>query len=258
SLGNECDLTSADFLTYLGHDTETGVIGAYLEGITDGPYFLKALKRASKEKPVILWKVGQTPEGSRAASSHTGAMAGSRAIWEAVVRQGGAVPVFGFEALVDALMGFSLLPQGLGDRIAILSGPGGLAVATAEACGNMGLGLAELSAETRSMLAQFVPPTGTSLRNPVDVGLTASMEIDIYTKAARLLAADPGVDGVVVLGRGANPELDKLYTESLIQARKDYDKPFVMVGIPGFESDMATAFCQAGLPFFETAERAMA
>jgi acyl-CoA synthetase (NDP forming) len=258
SLGNECDLTGADFLTYLGNDPETGVIGAYLEGITDGPYFLDALKSASREKPVILWKVGLTPEGRRAASSHTGALAGSRAIWAAVVRQGGAVPVVGFEALVDALMGFSLLPQGLGDRMAILSGPGGLAVAAAEACGNMGLSLAQLSAETRSTLTEFVPPTGTSLRNPVDVGLTASLDIDIYSKAARALSADPGVDTVVVVGRGMSPELDKLYTESLIQAQRDYDKPFVIVGIPGFESDMATVFCQAGIPFFETAERALA
>ena len=164
----------------------------------------------------------------------------------------------GFEALVDALMGFSLLPQGLGVRMAILSGPGGLAVAAAEACGNMGLSLAQLSAETRSTLTEFVPPTGTSLRNPVDVGLTASLDIDIYSKAARALAADPGVDAVVVVGRGMSPELDKLYKESLIQAQRDYDKPFVIVGIPGFESDMATVFCQAGIPFFETAERALA
>ena len=72
-------------------------------------------------------------------------------------------------------MGFSLLPSDLGDRIAIISGPGGLAVAAAEACGDNGLRLAKLSPETRSTLAEFVPPTGTSLSNPVDVGLSASL-----------------------------------------------------------------------------------
>ncbi len=114
SSGNDGDLTAADFLTYLGHDPETGLIGAYIEGIKNGPAFLRALQQASLKKPVIIWKVGLTPEGSRASASHTGALAGSRKVWQAVERQAGAIPVVGFEAWVDALMGFSLLPENLG------------------------------------------------------------------------------------------------------------------------------------------------
>jgi len=258
SLGNECDLTCADFLTYLGNDLETGVIGAYIEGIKDGPSFLSALKNASRKKPVVVWKVGLTPEGGRAASSHTGALAGSRRIWEGVVQQGRAVPVEGLESMVDLLMGFSLLPADLGNRMAILSGPGGLAVAAAEACGNVGLRLAELAAETRAALAEFVPPAGTSLRNPVDVGLSASLETDIYIRAARAVAADPGVDAVLVVGRGMTQESNELYTQSMIQAHEDYRKPFLVVGIiPGLDADFATNFFQAGIPVFETVERAM-
>ena len=257
SLGNECDLTSADFLTYLGRDPDTLLIGTYLEGIKDGPFFLNALRKASLEKPVILWKVGLTSEGRRAAGSHTGAMAGAGDIWEGLVRQGGAVPVVGFEAWVDALMGFSLLPSPLGDRMVIVSGPGGLAVSAAEACGSVGLRLAALSPQTQSTLAGFVPPAGTSLRNPVDVGLGASLETDIYIRAARTAAADPGVDTVVVVGTGLTPEANKTYTESMIQAQEDLQKPFVMVNIPGFDPDLAQTFCRAGIPFFETAERAM-
>jgi acyl-CoA synthetase (NDP forming) len=257
SLGNECDLTSADFLTYLGRDPDTRVIGAYLEGIKDGPFFLKALRAASLEKPVILWKVGLTQEGGRAAASHTGALAGAREIWEGVVQQSGAVPVVGFEVWVDALMGFSLLPPGVGDRMAIISGPGGLAVSAAEACGNNGLRLAPLSPETRSAMAKFVPPTGTSLQNPVDVGLTASLDIEIYIQAARTVAADPGVDTVVIAGIGLNPGGNQRYTEAIIQAHKDSQKPFLMVKIPGFAPELAQKFCEAGVPFFETTERAM-
>jgi acyl-CoA synthetase (NDP forming) len=257
SLGNECDLNSADLLTYLGNDTETGVIGAYLEGIKDGPRFLAALREASLKKPVLIWKVGQTPEGRRAVQSHTGALASSTEIWRGVMGQGGAVPVVGFEALLDSLMGFSLLPAGLGDRVAILSGPGGLAVAVAEACGNVGLRLAELYTETRSTLSTFVPPTGTSLSNPVDVGLGASLEMEIYVQAARCLAADPGVDVVVAVGAGLTPESNRLYTESMIQASKDFGKPFLIVKIPGFDPVLAQSFCQSGVPFFDSAERAM-
>ena len=257
SLGNECDLTSADFLRYLGSDPETHLVGAYLEGIKDGPRFLEALKEASLKKPVILWKLGLTHEGQSAAASHTGALAGSREVWHSVVRQGGAVSVVGFEAWVDALMGFYLLPSGLGDRLAIVSGPGGLAVSSAEACGSAGLRLAVLSPQTRRALAKIVPPTGTSLRNPIDVGLSASIEMDIYIQAARTAAADSGVDTIVVVGAGLTPETNQQYTEGMIRARDDSQKPFVMVKIPGFDPSLAQTFCRAGVPFFESAERAM-
>lgn len=258
SIGNESDLTGADFLMYLGQDTETHLIGAYLEGIKNGAFFLKALKDASVKKPVILWKLGMTPEGSQAAASHTGALATTRKIWEGMVRQGGAIPVVGFEAWVDALMGFSFLTARLGNRMAIISGPGGLAVSAAEACGRAGLKLAQLSSETRSVLAKVVPPTGTSLRNPIDVGLTASLDMEIYIQTARAAAADPGVDAVVVVGIGLTPETNQLYTKSMIQAREDSQKPFIMVNIPGFDPGLARIFCKAGVPFFETSERAMA
>jgi acyl-CoA synthetase (NDP forming) len=257
SLGNECDLTLADFLTYLGRDPDTRVIGTYIEGIKNGPAFIRSLKEASLEKPVIVWKVGLTPEGSSAASSHTGALSGPREIWEAVVRQGGAIPVVGFEAWVDSLIGFSMLPPNLGDRMVIISGPGGLAVSAAEACGNVGLRLAELSPESRTALTGFVPPTGTSLRNPIDVGLTASLDIDIYINTAKIAAYDPGVDAVVVMGIGLSPEVNEIYANAMIETHEETGKPFVIVNIPGLDSKAIQTFFDAGVPFFESAERAM-
>lgn len=257
SLGNECDLTAGDVLSYLGDDPKTGVVGAYLENIRNGPSFLNVLKHVSRKKPVVIWKVGLTPEGSKAAASHTGALAGSRDIWNGIVRQSGAVPVEGLDVLLDTLMGFSLLPPRLGDRVAILSGPGGLAVAAAEACGNAGLKLARISSKTRTTLAEFIPPTGTSLQNPIDVGLTASLEIQIYLRAAKALAEDPGVDAILVVGRGMTPDSHKRYTEGLIQTQRESRKPFLVVNIPGFDADFAVELCQAGVPFFETVERAV-
>lgn len=257
SLGNEADLNSADFLTYLGSDDETKVIGAYLEDIKDGPRFLKALKAASLNKPVILWKVGLTPEGGRAASSHTGALAGSSEIWQGVINQSGAIPVVGWEEWVDKLMGFNLLQEESGDRVAIISGPGGLCVSAAEACGNNGLKLADLADDTKKALAEFVPPTGTSLANPIDVGLHASLEIDIYINAARAAAADPGVDVVLVAGCGFDRATNEKYADELIKAKYEFKKPFLMVNIHGFDEDLGHRFCQSGLPFFETSERAL-
>lgn len=258
SLGNECDLSSSDFLEYLGQDRETRVIGTYLESIKDGASFLEIVRTVSQDKPVVVWKVGLTPEGSEAAASHTGALASSADLWKGVVNQSGVIPVAGFEAWVDTLMGCSMLPDCLGNRIAIISGPGGLAVSAAEACGREGLKLAHLSAGTKAELERIVPPTGTSLRNPVDVGLTASLEMNIYIDSARAVASDEGVDAIVVIGMGMTEESNKEYTDAMIQFQKKYGKPFLMVNIPGFDRELVKTFLDEGIPFFETAERALA
>jgi acyl-CoA synthetase (NDP forming) len=257
SLGNACDLSASDFLAYFGNDPETLVIGAYIEGIKDGPLFLKSLRDVSRVKPVVLWKVGMTKEGSHAASSHTGALAGAVEIWRGVLKQGGAVPVAGFEAWLDALMAFSMISSAAGDRMAIVSGPGGLAVSAAEACGNVGLKLAELLPETQSKLARIIPPTGTSCRNPIDVGLLPSLDIDIYVEAAIIAAQDPGVDALVVIGAGLSPEINDRYTAGFIKMRQKIQKPLLMVKIPGFDESLARRFCEADIPFFDSAERAM-
>jgi len=257
SLGNECDLTSADFLLYLGNDPETSLIGAYIEGIKDGRRFFDALRTAALKKPVILWKVGLTPAGAQAAASHTGALACTKDIWNGIIQQAGAIPVSGFEAWLDTLMGFAMLPSPLGDRIAIISGPGGLAVSAAEACADNGLSLATLSDQTKAALAAVVPPTGTSLRNPVDVGLTASLDIEIYIQSIQAVMADPAVDALVIIGTGLNEESNKLYTDAIIETRRQSGKAMLMVNLPGFDSSHIPRFCDASIPYFESSERAL-
>ncbi len=257
SSGNECDLTAADFLTYLCNDTDTGLIGAYIEGVKNAPYFLDALRHAALKKPVIMWKVGLTAEGARASASHTGAMASAPNIWQGVLQQTGAIPVVGFEALVDALMGFSMLPSNPGNRMAIISGPGGLAVSAAEACGRERIRLADLLPETRIGLARLISDSGTSLLNPIDVSLSAHFDLDIFFQSVRTVAADPGVDAIIVIGCGLSPETNKLYAEGLIRAYRDCKKPIIAVKIPGFDLKYAQLLCRGGIPFFDSAERAV-
>jgi acyl-CoA synthetase (NDP forming) len=257
SIGNECDLSCPDFISYFAQDASVKVIGAYIEGIQDGPAFLSAVRNASLAKPVIIWKMGLTQAGARAAASHTGALAGSAEIWDAVARQAGVLSVHGFEAFLDALMAFSLLPDKVGRRMAIISGPGGLAVSAAEACSAEGLWMATLAADTRAELADLMPPTGTSTANPIDVGLTASLDVNIYIETARRTAMDPGVDAVVVIGIGLDQETNEQYTQGILNVQKASRKPFIMVGIPGFSEDIISRICNAGVPFFDSAERAM-
>ncbi|MDX2499365.1 MAG: CoA-binding protein, partial [Deltaproteobacteria bacterium] len=257
SSGNECDLTAADFLTYLGNDPDTGLIGAYIEGIRNGPYFMDALRKASLNKPVIMWKVGLTPEGARASASHTGAMAGSLNIWQGVLQQSGALPVIGFEALTDALMGFSIFPANPGKRMAIISGPGGLAVSAAEACGRQGLQLANLTPETRSELDRLITYPGTCVLNPIDVSLAAHFDLEIFFQSVRLAAADPGVDAMIVIGCGLTPETNQIYVDGLIMVQQELRKPILAVKIPGFDPKYSQQLCRGGIPFFDSAERAV-
>ena len=257
SSGNECDLTAADFLTYLGNDPDTGLIGAYIEGIRNGPYFMDALRKASLNKPVIMWKVGLTPEGARASASHTGAMAGSHEIWQGILQQTGAVPVVGFEALTDALMGFSMFPANPGKRMAIISGPGGLAVSAAEACGRQGLQLANLTPETRSELDRLITYPGTCVLNPIDVSLAAHFDLEIFFQSVRLAAADPGVDAMIVIGCGLTPETNQIYVDGLIMVQQELRKPILAVKIPGFDPKYSQQLCRGGIPFFDSAERAV-
>jgi len=132
-----------------------------------------------------------------------------------------------------------------------------LAVSAAEACGNQGLSLASLSEQTQSHLSDFVPSTGTSVRNPVDVSLSAHFDVTIFKRSAETVARDPGVDAVVIIGCGLTPEDSQTFVRYMIEVQQECRKPLLMVAIPGHDLNLGEQFCQAGIPFFESAERAM-
>jgi len=257
SLGNECDLNSIDFFNYYAQDPNTDIISAYIEGIADGDGFLKAVRNAALKKPVIIWKVGLNPEGQSAAHSHTGALSSPKEIWDGVAAQSRITTVSGFEMWIDTMMGFSLLPKLKGNRVAIITGPGGFGVAAAEACGKENLKLAQISNETRSLLNKVIPPTGTSLRNPIDVGMTASLLIEIYIESIKAVAADPGVDVVLLIGIGLSVETNEKFSAAVISTQRTSGKPFLVVEVPNSEYSFSDVFSKAGIPFFKSSERAL-
>jgi len=196
SFGNATDLNESDFLDYFANDPQTDVIAAYIEGVRDGRRFLAAVREASVRKPLTLLKGGLTDAGGRATSSHTGSLAGSAQIWQALQRQTGFVLVETLEELVDSTVAFRFVQRIPGRRVAIVGGGGGTSVLAADACARAGLQVPVLAAETQRLLAEFTPDAGTSVRNPVDT--MAMWRNEGLGKTLEIVAGDPQIDVVLL------------------------------------------------------------
>ena len=141
SCGNECDLAAEDYLEYFGQDEQTRTIVAYMEGVKDGRRFFEVAREVGRKKPIILWKGGMSEQGARAAASHTGALAGSANIWNAMFKQTGIINVTSVAEVVDCAVAFQYLPLPKGPRVAVIGGQGGTGVGTADNCYALGLEL---------------------------------------------------------------------------------------------------------------------
>lgn len=197
SFGNASGLQAMDFLEYLAEDPDTSIITMYLEGITDGNRFTRLIRTINRTKPVILWKGGLTPSGSRAVASHTGSLAGEGRAWEAFFAQTGAVRVNSLEEIVDAVMPFLHLTPPRGRRTLLLGGGGGNSVALADICSRQGLEVPPLSDETREELNTFISIAGNSTRNPLDVWQVQE-DVKLFRRTVEMAVADPVIDLVIV------------------------------------------------------------
>ncbi len=207
SYGNGLTLDSTDFLDYLGQDDETELIAMYVEGVRNGRRLLSVMQETSLRKPVIVMKGGMTESGARAASSHTGALAGSSRIWETFFRQSGAVRADSLEEMADIASMFHYLKQTPGKRVAVLSVGGGAAVSVADICTLAGMELPAFSQATVRKILEFIPPAGNMIRNPIDSYL-AFMRQEFVGKIFDILVQSGEVDNVVV-----SLPLDWLYRE---------------------------------------------
>jgi len=196
SLGNKADVSESDIMEYLADDPETRVILGYVESIDDGRRFLRVAKGVTRRKPVVLVKAGATAAGARAASSHTGSLAGSDRAYSAAFRQGGVLRAGTVEDLFDLALGFAMQPVPAGDRLLILTNAGGPGILAADMAERLGVPLAEVSGDLRARLAPKVPPTA-SLGNPVDI--IGDARADRYRDVLEALRDEPSVDTVLVL-----------------------------------------------------------
>ena len=196
SIGNRADVSSNDLLQYWVEDPATDVILLYLESFGNPRKFARIARSITPTKPIVVVKSGRTPAGSRAAASHTGALATAEVASEALFAQSGMIRVDTLEELFDVANMLSHQPIPSGRRVAILTNGGGPGILTADACVERGLELPALSDKTLSGLKSFLS-SRASFANPVD--MTAEATADEYDRALRLLAQDDNIDIVIVI-----------------------------------------------------------
>ena len=196
SMGNKADVSGNDLLEYWEDDPETRVICMYLESFGNPRRFTEIAKRVGRKKPILVVKSGRTAEGARAASSHTGALAGADVTVSALLAQCGVLRANTIEELFDIARALVRCPLPSGDRVAILTNAGGPAIMATDAIVDQGLRLAELSPATLAELRSFLPAEA-STANPVD--MIASANEESYRRALKALLADPAVDLALVI-----------------------------------------------------------
>ncbi len=198
SFGNKADVNEVELLQYLAEDPQTSVILMYLEDISDGRRFARVASEVTWKhlKPILAIKSGRSEEGARAASSHTGSLAGSDAAYDAIFLQSGIQRVEDVNEMFHYAEAFSRMPLPEGGRIAIVTNAGGPGIMTTDAAVRHGLTLSRFSAETEEALAGHLPPTA-NIHNPVDV--IGDADYHRYELALKSTLMDPGVDGAIVV-----------------------------------------------------------
>ena len=196
SLGNAADIDFGDLLDYLGRDAETRAILLYVESISSARKFMSAARATARAKPVIVVKSGRTAASARAAQSHSGALAGSDAVYDAAFRRAGILRVDTLRELFDAAEILSRWRSYAGPRLAIVTNGGGPAVLATDALVRRGGELAELSLESTRRLDEALPGA-PGRANPLDIGGDARAER--YLAALEVVREDPGVDAVLLM-----------------------------------------------------------
>jgi acetyl coenzyme A synthetase (ADP forming)-like protein len=258
SIGNKAEVTGNDMLEYWENDENTRVVCMYLESFGNPRKFTEIAKRVSRRKPILIVKSGRTTEGARAASSHTGAIAGADVTISAFLAQCGVLRANTIDDLFDVARALDRCPLPAGNRVAIVTNAGGPAIMATDACVNLGLEMAELPEVTRARLATFLPPQA-SLANPVD--MIASATAEDYARALRAVLEADEVDMALVVN--VTPQLthpmDVL--ESIGEAVGDCSKPVLTV-IMATEEFYNEARMRTDLPpvyrFPESAARGLA
>jgi acetyl coenzyme A synthetase (ADP forming)-like protein len=224
SLGNKVDLSEIDFIEYFMGDPDTSLILGYLEDVVDGRRFMDIAQKATKIKPIVLLKSGGTEAGARAASSHTGALAGSDTAFDAAFKQTGIMRAQGVQDLFDTALAFAEGKIPVGKGLLVITNAGGPGIIAADTAEQLGVDLPHMTRESIETMARKLPPNATVF-NPVDVIGDATSER--YAAVLEQAAKDPNVDGIlVILTPQAMTDIEKT-ADVVIATARSTDKPVI-------------------------------
>ena len=254
SIGNKADITEVDILSALAHDDDTKVIVGYLEDISDGDKFVKAAEEASSRKPVVILKAGTTSAGSKAASNHTGVLAGKDTAYGAAFKRAGICRADSFEALFDYASALALQPTPKGDRVLIVTNSGGSGTMAADAVEKAGMSVTPLSEHLAAQLRERLP-AAAFIDNPIDI--SADAEPRHYAAAIDIAVADDAIDAILVV-LAPQYMTEPAATVRAIVGHLDDTTPVLASFLGG--SDIMPSrkeLAAAGLPFYDSPERAV-
>jgi len=254
SIGNKADLNETDFLKFLTEDEDTKVVAGYLESIENGKEFLTAAEETCSVKPVVILKVGTTQAGAKAASSHTGSLAGGDIAYGAAFRRSGVIRADNFEELFDYATALYMQPLPEGERVAIITNAGGPGIMAADACEKEGLQVSSLSEGTINELRKSLPPAASAL-NPIDV--LGDADPDRYAAAINAAQADDQIDAIIVILTPQAMTKPLETAETVARCASASGKPVLAAFMGGSDVTPGREFLtKCNLPDFPSPERA--
>ncbi|MFX1550064.1 MAG: CoA-binding protein [Promethearchaeota archaeon] len=242
SFGNQIDLNCVDFMNFYRQDLKTSLIAAYLEstGSAKAQELFIELKKTTKIKPVILWKGGYTKDGSRAAFSHTGAIASDNRLWESMAIQTGTTLVKDNEEFWNSIKTFEILYPNYvpkGRNIGIVTPGGGASVNLTDLFASQNLSIPELTLESQSKIGKILPDVNVNIKNPIDLGASGFI-LDIFTKCMDIVVNDPNID-IVIIPLWPDHIYRHVFNR-MINTRDLVSKPFAFC-LPNLADDSALA-----------------
>lgn len=228
SVGNEADVSTLDLMAEFLERGEVEVVVSYIEGIADGRK-LRAIGARALElgKPIVVWKVGNSPVGRKAAESHTASMTADYALYRAAFREGGFVEITDVHDMVDVVrvFGAKRLPRGPG--VAVITTSGGSGVLIADCCDRQGLRLPPLEAATVEAISPLAPKY-SSFANPIDLTAQVGSESENFNRITDLVAGDPNIDQVIIRYGAAQAAGSERWAAGLVEIARKTDKPLLV------------------------------